>query len=252
MTLDIWKKCHDEKNIKVITETAWRIEPLEEKTSLRKLVDSIEEQKILEEMMRESASEVSRSGLHPLLGNRFKNPPLTRASRFGRKTEPSLWYGALNVETSLVEIAFHRLAFINASVISDESVISQMIAFSVNLKILRGIALHEKPFIKYKNEISSPSSYAVSQLLGANMRKNNIDGFTFISARDVKAGVNVGLFKINAFAGQSPNRESLQTWQCFLTANKAEFVQTSVDSERAFVFPVQDFQVDGKLPFLGI
>ncbi len=93
MTFDIWKECNGEKNITTFNEIAWRVAELQEKTSTRKLVDSIEEQKVLEELIDESKPPLLKSqiGFHPLLYTPFRYLPLKNGSRFGKKTEPSFW-----------------------------------------------------------------------------------------------------------------------------------------------------------------
>jgi len=254
MALDVWKECNGEKNIITINETAWRIVELQEKISTRKLVDSIEEQKVLEELIQESkpALSASQAGFHPLLYTPFRYPPLKHGSRFGKRTEPSLWYGSLSVETVMAEKSFYLLAFIHASTGDFGVVTSPMTTFSVKLKIVKGVKLNEAPFIKYKDKISSPTNYEDSQLLGTCMRESDLDGFTFISARDVKRGINVGLFKTNAFVNKNPHAESFQTWQCNTTNSNVEFIQLGSINDHLFTFSIQNFQIDGKFPFPAI
>src|SRR5579883_749608 len=117
MIADIWKEGNGEKNITTINETAWRIVELQENTSTRKLVDSLEEQKILDELIEQSKPALleSQARFHPLLYTPFRYPPLKHGSRFGKKTEPSLWYGSLSPDTAMAEKAYYQLAFINAS-----------------------------------------------------------------------------------------------------------------------------------------
>ncbi len=254
MVLEIWKKCDGEKHIREINETAWRIVELQEKISTRKLVDSIAEQKALEELIEESkpAISISQIGFHPLLYTPFRYPPLKHGSRFGKKTEPSLWYGSLSIATATAEKAFYQLAFINASAGNFGFVTSPMTIFSVKLKIIKGVKLNEEPFTQYKEEMSSPTNYGNSQLLGTRMRTSNLDGFTFISARDAKMGVNIGLFKMNAFANKNPDARSFQTWQCNTTKINVEFIQTGSVKDPVITFLIQDFQIDGVLPFPAI
>ncbi len=254
VALDIWVECDGKKNITAIKETAWRIVELQEKISARKLVDSIEEQQILEELIEESKPVLLQSqiGFHSLLYTPFRYPPLKYGSRFGKRTEPSLWYGSLNIEIVMAEKAFYQLAFINASTANFGMTSSPMATFSVLLNMINGVKLNEAPFIKFKNKISSPSDYKNSQLLGTRMRESNVDGFTFYSARDVKTGINVGIFKIHAFANKNPDSKSFETWQCNTTKINVEFIQTGSLKDRIFTFSIQDFQVNGRLPFPAI
>ncbi len=214
------------------------------------MVDSIEEQEVLEELIEQSKPLLllSQMNFHPLLYTPFRYPPLKNGSRFGKKTEPSLWYGSLTIETMMAEKAFYQFVFINASTANFGLVTSPMTTFSTHLNILNGIKLNETPFGQFKNEISSPSHYENSQFLGTRMRENNVDGFTFYSARDSKKGINVGIFKINAFRDKNPDRKSFATWQCNTTQMNVEFIQTGSLKEKIFTFSIQDFQVDGKLP----
>jgi len=252
--IDIWGECCGKDNITKINDTAWRIVELQEKTSTRKLVDSIEEQKVLEELIDDSKPPLLReeAHFHPLLYTPFRYPPLKNGSRFGKKSEPSLWYGSLNTQTSMAEKAYYQLAFINASAGNFEMVISPMTIFSVKLNIVKGVRLHESPFLKYQNHISSPSSYQWSQFLGKQMRDHHLDGFLFASARDRKKGINVGLFKINSFANKQPNATSFQMWQCHTTKNFVEFIRMGSINDQAYFYARENFIVDDifPLPFI--
>lgn len=247
---DIWEKCDGKKNITNIRETAWRIVELQEKTSTRKLVDSLTEQKILDTLIEESKPMLLQAYIpfHPLLYTPFRYPPLKNGSRFGKKIEPSLWYGSINFETTMAEKAYYQLAFVNASHASFGMVVSPMTLFSVKINILKGIELNEPPFLKYKDQISSPISYENSQFLGRKMRENNIDGFKFISARDLNQGINIGLFNMHSFASKQPNAPSFQTWQCNTTKTNVEFVKLGSNNDHVFIFNIQDFTMDGIFP----
>lgn len=251
MIFDIWKECDGESHVRELKEVAWRIVELQQKTSTRKLVDTIEEQKILEELMDKSRPALleSQASFHSLLYTPFRYPPLKNGSRFGKKTEPSLWYGALTPQTAMAEKAYYQLAFINASIGDFGAIISPMTIFSVTLKMLRGVELNKQPFLNYKDQLSSPCTYEVTQFLGQKMRSSDVDGFTFISARDIRQGINIGVFKMGSFANKYPDGASFQTWQCNTTKNTVEFVQMGSIHEGVLVFPMQDFMIDGIFPF---
>lgn len=81
------------------------------------------------------------------------------------------------------------------------------------------------------------------------MRSGAVDAFTFHSARDLKQGINLGVINAKAFAQKKPNDNSFQTWECTATTNQVEFVQSSSNRNEAFIFPIQNFLINGKLPF---
>jgi hypothetical protein len=99
----------------------------------------------------------------------------------------------------------------------------------------------------FKSEISSPTSYAESQALGKAMRDAGIDAFAYFSARDPKQGVNVGIFRLQAFSASSPI--AFQAWKSFSTQRLVEIVRTDGFSESGkAVFSKSDFEISGILP----
>ena len=85
MTKNIWTKCGGGKQITQLKETVWRME-LQNRSFTRNLVDSLEEQEILDRLLEINIS----YKIDPLLFKPFKYPPLKYGSRFGKRTEPSL------------------------------------------------------------------------------------------------------------------------------------------------------------------
>jgi hypothetical protein len=122
-----------------------------------------------------------------------------------------------------------------------------MTIFSVKLKIKKAIELNKPPFLAYREDISSPTNYDVSQMLGRVMREKDIDGFTYNSARDHQ-GINVGLYKLRAFASHRPDVGSHQTWQCYTTKKSVEFMQIGFINTEARTFSIENFMIDGKYP----
>ncbi len=251
MTIDIWDKCNGKKHIKIINEITWRIVALQEKTATRKLVDSLEEQKMLDDLIEKSKPPIplTHSKFHPLLYTPFRYPPLKNGSRFGKKEQPSIWYGSLAIETAIAEKAYYQMSFIRGSTAHFGIISLAFTLFSVKVATDKGIKLTESPFLKYKNMISSPTNYKASQLLGLKIREEKIDGFTFHSARDPNKGINIGLFSTAAFADKNPSTHSFQTWQCTATDTLVEFVRSDPVKDQALSFPMANFLVDGKLPF---
>jgi hypothetical protein len=231
-----------------INETAWRMVEAQHVTSTRKLVDSLEEQIILEDLIEETKPSLS-SVLHPLLSTPFRYPPLSHGSRFGSHIEHALWYGALSLKTVMAEKAFYQYHFLHDSIADFGVVEVPLTAFSSHIKSTKAIRLTHSPFVKYKTKISSPLSYAVSQPLGSAMRDEGIEVFTFHSARD-QTGINLALFTPKAFARKQPNEKSFQAWQCIVDQGVIEFVRSNALTIESQVFYKNDFMVDGVLPAL--
>src|SRR5260370_16170749 len=105
MSLDIWMRCEGPNRVSPLALTAWRVVEAQHKVSTRRLVDTLEEQQILEEIVDEVKPPrpigPGFAGLHYLLFTPFRHPPLLSGSRFGSATQRSIWYGAEKGETSL-------------------------------------------------------------------------------------------------------------------------------------------------------
>lgn len=252
--MSIWKANDGKAYITTLDETAWRIVESQEYSSTRKLVDTLDEQILLEQMIEEVKPPVSQefTGYHPLLYTPFRYPPLKYGSRFGCKHERSLWYGSQQLRTMMAELAFYRLHFLHASEADYGVVIAPYTAFSVHINTECAVRLLEQPFSKFINTISSPVEYLVSQELGSAMRADGVDAFSFKSARDPESGINIGLFTPAAFAKKQPERNSFQSWQCVADHRVVEFLRTSAIETESVIFSVDKFLVNGELPFPAV
>jgi hypothetical protein len=251
MVVDIWTECNGIKQTTLFNETVWRLIEAQENISTRKLVDSFEEQMILEEMVESSKPFIAKEyfHLHPLLYTPFRYPPLKHGSRFGKKTEPSLWYGSLEMRTAMAEKAFYQFNFIRASKAKYGIVEQPLTIFSARVKTESNIKLFASPFSDYTTLISSPDSYEASQKLGSAMREANIQAFSYQSARDQNNGINVALFTPQAFLHKKPDAASFQSWSCISSDELVEFISTSSISINRNSFPLNQFMINGALPF---
>lgn len=254
MSTNIWQTCSGEKYITKLDETVWRLVESQQITSTRKLVDSLYEQDILEDLIEsiKPALVAGSASFHPLLYTAFRYPPLKHGSRFASQFEQSLWYGSLELEAAMAEKAFYQFNFLRASDGNFGFVEIPLTAFSVAVNTQQGVKLTHSPFSRYTEIISSPISYHASQQLGNSMRQHDIEAFSYQSARDPKGGINVALFTPRAFKRKNPNASSLQTWRCLATKEEVEFVEVSLTKNTTFSFPLSTFLVNGALPFPAI
>jgi hypothetical protein len=251
MISEIWQKCKGIKNIQTIRDTAWRIVEAQEIISTRKLVDTYEEYEILEALIESDKPMLKEElkGYHPLLYTPFRYAPLEYGSRFGNRLQPALWYGSLDINTTLVEKAYYQLNFLRASKADFGLVESLLTLFSCEVKTKTGIHLELEPFTKYTAEISSPTSYQMSQQLGLDMRESSIEAFTYQSARDPLKKINIGLFTPKAFLHHRPNASSFQTWQCLTNKEVVEFTKSSGMNNESKIISIETFLIDSELPF---
>jgi hypothetical protein len=246
----IWERCGGETNVRRISGKAWRVVEGQHVVSTRKLVDSSQEQQILEALIEERKPPLGEAadfeGLHYLLSTPFRYPPLRQGSRFGTRNEPALWYGATRVRTALAETAYYRLLFLDGTEADLAPLVLELTAFRAPYRTPRGVDLCREPFDAHRDALSAVDRYTQTQRLGAAMRDAGIEAFRYPSARDRPGGVNVGLFTPRAFASKLP--ESAEGWSAVLVREGVEFVKKDFIQRRVLRFPREQFEVRGRLP----
>lgn len=247
MLSSIWTRCGGDSELKPLRLSPWRSVEAQHQVSTRKLVDTLEEHAVLEDLIEAAKPpDATRGRLHYLLATPFRYPPLRHGSRFGARHERGVWYGSEARRTVFAEVAYYRLVFLDGTHADLGVVSTQLTAFTVRIRTVRGIDLTEPPFAAFGDAISSPSGYVDSQALGAAMRAAGVKVFRYGSARDAAGGVNIGVFSPSAFGAAKPR--GFETWHCTATRLRVEFVKRDYVERRAFAFPRSDFLVEGRLP----
>lgn len=254
MSHTIWTQCAaSSERIRALEHEVFRVVESQFENSTRKLVDSDDEQRVLEELLERVKPPVPSGPefehLHYLLFTPFRYPPLRYGSRFGRTHERGIWYGALERRTCFAETAYYRLLFLEHTKAVIEPLHVDLTCFAVGIRTTRGVDLTAPPFRRYRRQLVSKTSYAVTHELGTDMRAAGIEAFLFPSARDPEHGTNVGLFT-PCFAEKDVSTTNMQAWRCIVDRAKVEFRRrlTSRASREQFSFTRDVFLVDGVLP----
>ncbi|MGB5832370.1 MAG: RES family NAD+ phosphorylase [Thiohalocapsa sp.] len=212
------------------------------------LVDDLGEQRLLEEML-ESTKPAPRRGsdrLHYLLAAPFRYPPLRHGSRFGSRFEPALFYGAHRLTTALAEVAYYRLAFFTAMTEPPPSgrLRTQHSLFSARWHTTHGVRLQTPPCDAHGHLLRHPADYGATQRLGRAMRDAGIGAFEYPSARDLAAGINIGLFDPDSLLSREPIKP--RSWLCETRADGVDFAAAA--NRELQHFPLRNFLLDGRLP----
>lgn len=194
----------------------WRLVESQEQVATRSLVDSLEEQALLEELL-EAVKPPRVPGcerLHYLLATPFRYPPLPWGSRFGQIWEPGIFYGACALPTALAETAYYRLLFWQGMSLPPVSgvLVTQHLAFSADYRCRPGARLQEVPWLDLQDALRDPADYGLTQALGSWLRAQGVAGFEYASARCPRAGVNVALLRPQALRSSQPVAQ--QHWLC--------------------------------------
>lgn len=247
MSSSIWTQCAGDSKLAPLRLSAWRVVEAQHLVSTRKLVDSDEEQELLEEMIdRVKPPDVTKGRIHYLLFTPFRYPPLLHGSRFGSKHERGIWYGSLELRSAFAEVAYYRLLFIEGSKADLGTVVTSLTAFTAAIRTMRAVDLTKSPFDAFRSKISSPSSYDIAQELGRDMRGAGVEVFRYTSARDAEDGVNVGVFAPSVFGKSKP--KLLETWYCSASRERIDFARRDYFKKVRFEFLRAQFLVRGSLP----
>ena len=164
MSSSIWTQCAGDSRIAPLRLSPWRVVEAQHLVSTRKLVDSAEEQILLEEMIDSAKPpDITKGSIHYLLFTPFRYPPLLHGSRFGTKFERGIWYGSLEQRSAFAEVAYYRLLFLEGSRTDLGILTTALTAFVATVRTMRGVDLSKSPFDKHRAKIASPSRYEATQ-----------------------------------------------------------------------------------------
>lgn len=247
MSSSIWTRCAGASEIRRLQLAAWRVVESQHQVSTRKLVDSNEEQALLEDLIDGvKPRDITEGKLHYLLSTPFRYPPLRHGSRFGRRHERGIWYGSTDRRTAFAEVAYYRLLFLEGSRALLGTLTTPLTAFTASIRTTKGVDLVAEPFDKHRKAIASPTSYSSSQSLGTAMRDAQVEAFRYPSARDDKGGINVGAFAPSVFGNAKPR--AFETWYCAASHERVEVTQSDYFKRDEFAFPRSQFLIQGTLP----
>ena len=247
MTSEIWTACESAAHPVVLEGTIERLVESQEQVATNSLVHTLAEQALLERLIEATKPPppAATESLHYLLLTPFRYPPLRYGSRFGRRTEPSLFYGARGIGSVLAESAYYRFVFWSGmETAPDEPLRTRHTVFSAEIQTERGLRLQEPPFSRFAAQLQDRASYTATQALGTALREAGIEAFEYRSARDADGGINVALFTPAALASRRPHHQV--EWLCETGAETVRFY--SHEARQLRQFPLQQFLVDGTLP----
>lgn len=243
-----WDACLADRQPVRLSGTLLRLVESQEQVATSQLVGSLARQAVLESLLEATKPRLRKGSeaLHYLLATPFRYPPLKHGSRFGTRSEPSLFYGSLQTRTVLAEAAYYRFVFWHGMATPPAGKLdTQHTLFGASYRTAHGLQLQAPPLAEHRAVLASPSDYRASQALGTAMRAAGIEAFEFVSARDPEGGLNVALFTPRAFAKKEP--VSQEAWLCELSGERVRF--RAARGHDLHDFPLALFQVAGRLPW---
>lgn len=190
--------------------TAWRLVEAQHRVSTLKLVDTLAEQALLEDILEQTKPPMPPecAALDYLLATPFRYRPYPHGSRFRRAgLTPGVWYGAERPETAVAEMVFYRYLFHAESPGTPFAVnAADYTGFSVPVCAAAvDITVRGDPALRH------PTDYTACQALADTARSAAAGIIRYTSVRDPAGGANLAVLSCTAFAARSP--KSRQTWR---------------------------------------
>ncbi|MDE1993200.1 MAG: RES family NAD+ phosphorylase [Rhizobiaceae bacterium] len=248
MSLPIWTPAALSSEARSISGRYWRLVEAQHQVSTLKLVETLEEQTLLENLLEESKPVLPPEckGLDYLLATPFRYgaiyPHGSRFRRAGRTL--GVFYASERVETALAEMSFYRLLFFADSPQTPlPSNPAEYTAFAAAIATGAAVDLCEPPLDRDREAWSDPISYGACQSLAEAARAGGIEAILYRSVRDPRAGKNIALLTARAFAAREPVER--QTWRIRLSPTG---VQAICDFPRSRIgFARTDFGADPRM-----
>jgi hypothetical protein len=219
----------------------WRVVEAQHTASTMRLVDSLDEQGVLEAILEASKPvlpEGARS-LHYLLGTPFRYRPHA-GSRFRSAFEAGVWYGAEQLRTALAEKSYWRQRFLSDSPGTPELKPVPHTAFRAQVRTRAALDLTRAPFAAERTAWTSPVSYARTQALATAARAAAIELIRYESVRDPEHAACAAVLDPGIFGRGRPR--SQQTW--FIAAGR-ERVRCALDEGSGAMFEFSRAQLGG-------
>lgn len=194
----------------------WRFVEAQHQVSTLKLVDTLEEQRLLESLIEMTKPVVPEDCRHLdyLLATPFRYDATPRTgSRFRRPGHAGgVFYASEEFETAVAEIVFYRLLFFAESPGTPwpkEAV--EYTGFSVALAANRSVNLTVPPFVAHRATWLHPTDYELCQQLADAARSARLALIRYESVRDPRGGANLAVLACKAFSEPRPLER--QTWR---------------------------------------
>ncbi|MCB1886327.1 MAG: RES family NAD+ phosphorylase [Rhodocyclaceae bacterium] len=190
----------------------WRIVEAQHTAATMKLVDSADEQDLLESLLDDGKPSWPEhtDSLDYLLATPFRYPPREGGSRFRAATDPGVFYGAGSVRTACAELGYWRWRFLRDAPALERLDPVAHTAFRSRIETTV-VDLRTPPFAAQRTTWTAPMDYAPCQTLARSAREGGVGAIRYESVRDPQPGWCLAVLDPAAFARPKP-LDGNQTW----------------------------------------
>jgi hypothetical protein len=196
--------------------SGWRAVEAQHKISTMSLVHgSVADQALLEDILDEVKPPIPAEalGLHWLLFTPFRYYPLPGGSRFRRRHDPGVFYGAEDRQTACAESGYWRLRmWMDSEGLSGIQKSVPLTLFEFHGASDHAIDLTLPPLVADRNFWKSPDDYSGTQQLAENSREAGIEVIRYESVRNA-GGYCLALLSPKVFKSvPEPYQNNHQNW----------------------------------------
>ncbi len=189
----------------------WRAVEAQHQVSTMKLVDTLDEQKLLEELLDQSKPPAPKQGerLHYLLFTPFRYRPTRSGSRFRAATDPGVYYAATEIRTACAELGYWRWRFLKDSPGLGTLGPLEQTLFAAAIHT-RCLDLRKPPLDQDHAHWTHPGDYTATQEIARVARQAEMGGIWYESVRDPQRGGCLAVLTPDAF--RDGQIAAQQTW----------------------------------------
>ncbi|KWW36909.1 RES family NAD+ phosphorylase [Cupriavidus metallidurans] len=213
----------------------WRAVEAQHVVSTMPLVDTLEEQAVLEAVLDAGKPVVPLDArhLHYLIYTPFRYPPAAEGSRFRGPQDIGVFYGAEAIRTACAELGFWRWQFLQDSPALPRIDARAQTLFQVSVKT-DGVALDTPPFVDDGARWTDPNQHDECQAFGRTAREAAIGLIRYTSARDPVHGACAAILTPRAF--DVPEPLATTTWMLTVRRDRVMWQRDDLQQRDSFEF----------------
>ena len=223
-----WDSSWFDGTVAVRTMLAWRGVEAQHVVSTLRLVDTPQEQDLLEQLLEASKPPTPSSApaparpKHYLLTTPFRYHPV-HASRFRPARARGQWYGGASLFAACAEVAHWRHQFLmDSEGLQAQVLLTEHSFFKARVRG-RAVDLTAQPWLQNRAAWVHPNDYSATQAVAAAAQARDVQWLRYESARAPGHACAV-VFEANCLSEPKPSLDStLQTWRCKTTQHSVLF-----------------------------
>lgn len=213
----------------------WRAVEAQHGAATMALVDSVEEQHVLERVLEDGKPAIPAAArrLHYLLFTPFRYAPPPGGSRFRGVQDPGVFYGADAVRTACAELGYWRWRHLQDTPALRAMPTRAQTVFRTQIAAA-SVDLRTKPFVGARDTWTSPDDYGACQQFARIAREAGVGAIRYESVRDPLHGGACAVLTPAAFASPAPSAQ--QTWMLSVSTERVVWQRTGVLRREEFEF----------------